>query len=309
MLYDALIIGGGPAGLSAALTLGRARRSALLLDAGPARNAAAAQVHNLFTRDGTPPAELRSIARAQLAAYPQVRVQDARVERVEGARGAFSVWAGGEVHRARRLLLCLGMIDEMIDLEGFAAMWGRSIVICPYCHGWEVQDRRMGVLAQQPEQLEFALMLRGWSAEVVVLTGGALPIPPEQRARLTTGGVAIDERPLRRLLGEDGVLHAVEFDDGAQRPLEVLFARPPQRQQPVVAALGLALDGHGFVQVDPMRRETSSPGVYAAGDLCTPMQAAAAAVGQGLHAAAALNHELTVELALAGALPPGPPRA
>jgi thioredoxin reductase len=197
----------------------------------------------------------------------------------------------------------------MIDLEGFAAMWGRSVFICPYCHGWEVQDRRLGVLAHQPEQLELALMLRGWSAEVVVLTGGALPIPAEPRARLAAGGVAIDERPLRRLLGEDGVLHAVEFVDGAQRPLEALFARPPQSQQPLVAALGLALDGQGFVQVDPMRRETSTPGIYAAGDLCTPMQAAAAAVGQGMHAAAALNHELTVELALAGALPPAAGRA
>ncbi len=297
MTHDVVIVGGGPAGLSAALALGRGRKRVVLCDAGARRNAAAVHVHNFVTRDGVTPDDFRRAAREQLAAYPSVEVHDARVEELMGERGAFVVRSSDGTVHARRLLLCTGMIDELPALEGFRALWGRSIFQCPYCHGWEVQDRRLGALVTAPERLEFALLLRGWSSHVVAFTDGRLAVPPELRERLAQGGVRLEERPLARLVARDERLAAVELADGSAVPVEVLFAHPAQRQVPIVASLDLALDPAGYVQVDERRRETSRPGIYAAGDLVTPMQAAILAAGSGTLAAAALNHELTVELA------------
>lgn len=298
--YDAVIVGGGPAGLSAALNLGRARKHVLLCDAGPRRNAAAAHIHGFVTRDGTPPAEFRRIGREQLAPYAQVQVQDAQVERIGGTSGAFELHLStGHTVAARRIVLCTGMVDELPAIDGFQALWGRSIFICPYCHGWEVQDRRFGVLVPEAAHLEYALLLRGWSRQVTVLTDGRYAVPAEMQPRLAAAGVAVEPRRITRLVAKGEQLAHVEFAQGDPLPVDVLFTRPPQQQVPVVQALvqtlGLALDAHGYVQLDEHRR-TSVPGIYAAGDLATPMQSAAGATAAGALAAAMLNHELTLEL-------------
>lgn len=302
MTFDAAIIGGGPAGLSAALALGRARKRVLLCDAGARRNATAERVQNFVTRDGTPPDEFRRIAREQLLAYPAVDVRDEPVLGVTGERGAFRVRLSDRSERdleASRVLVCTGMIDELPDLEGFREHWGRSVFQCPYCHGWEIQGRRFAVLASSVEMLDFAIFLTGWTGDVLALTDGRFPVPPETRDRLDKSGVALDERRLTGLFGSDGHLARIRFSDGAYRPAEVLFARPPQRQVPLVQSMGLALTAAGYVEVSDPHRQTSIPGVYAAGDLVTPMQAAIFAAASGTQAAAMLNHELTVELALA----------
>jgi thioredoxin reductase len=304
MTYDIAIVGGGPAGLAAALTLGRARKRVLLLDAGPRRNAAATHVHNFVTRDGTPPQEFRRIGREQLVAYPNVEVRDTHVDEIRGERGAFEVRTAGTVVAARRILLCTGMIDEVPTIEGMRAIWGTSAILCPYCHGWEVQDRRFAYLATVPERLEFPLLLRGWSSDVSVFTGGTVAVPPEVRAKLSTAGIPIEERPIARLLTEGAQLLGIELGDGTKVARDVLFVHPPQRQVDVVRALGLALDDAGFVKTDPMMRTTSIPGIYAGGDLMMGMQSAIGAAAAGVHAAAVLNHELTVERALQGATPP-----
>lgn len=312
MPYDVVIAGGGPAGLSAALTLGRARKRVLLCDAGSPRNAAAERVHGFVTRDGTPPTELRRIGREQLATYPRVESRDARIEEIRGSRGAFEVrlTAGPETGRAetslveaRRVLLCTGMIDELPDLDGFRALWGKSIFQCPYCHGWEAQDRRFGHLAASVEMLDFALLLRGWTSDVVVFTNGAFPVPEEASARLARAGVRLEERPLARLVPSGGRLERVELEDGDSSSCDVLFAHPVQRQVELVYGLGLALDATGYVRVDEPHRETSVPGIYAAGDLLTPMQGAIVAAAAGTQAAAMLNHALTLELAMSATLP------
>lgn len=300
MLYDIVIVGGGPAGLSAALALGRARKRVLLCDAGPRRNAAATHIHNFVTRDGTPPEQFRRIAREQLAAYPNVEAQNMAVESIAGERGAFRVKLASGSVEARRILLCTGMIDELLPIDGFRELWGQSIFQCPYCHGWEVQDRPsayLGRAADAQHLLPFSLMLRGWTRDLVVFTGGAIDLPEEARSTLKAAGIRLETAPLRRLVSRQGQLAAVELSNGASVPCEVLFTHPPQHQVELVRALGVTLDADGFVQVDAMKRETTVPGVYAAGDLTARMQAAIIAASSGMQAAAAINMELTMELA------------
>jgi thioredoxin reductase len=300
MSCDVVIVGGGPAGLAAALALGRARKRVVLCDAGPRRNAAAVHVHNFVTRDGTPPAEFRRIGREQLAQYPNVEVRDVGVQALSGARGAFRVALSSGAVEARRVLLCVGMIDEPLPLEGFSELWGHAIFQCPYCHGWEVKDRRWGYLGRAEEAshlLPFSLMLRGWTRDVVVFTNGVVEISEEARTKLEAAGVRVETSPVARIVGRDHRLQAVELENGTTVPREVLFTHPPQRQVELVRALGLDLDDDGFVRVDPMKRETSMQGVYAAGDLTTRLQSAIVAAAAGTVAAGMINMDLSMELA------------
>ena len=295
MRFDVVIIGGGPGGLQAALTLGRARRRVLLCDAGERRNARAVHVQNFVTRDGTPPDEFRGIARAQLAAYPNVEIADARVEAVEGARGSFRVQLPSGTVEARRVLLAVGMVDELLPIEGFRELWGHAIFQCPYCHGWEVRDRRWGFLAQShaaAHAVPFARMIRTLASEVTVFTNAAVELDAPQ---LESAGIRVETAPIARLVRSGERLDAVELAGGTRVPTDVLFTQPPQRQLPLVTRLGLALDADGFVAIDPMKRETSVPGVYAAGDLATKAQAAVFAAAAGMQAAAAINLDLAMD--------------
>jgi thioredoxin reductase len=298
-VYDVVIVGGGPAGLSAALALGRARKHVLVCDSGPRRNAAARQMHHFVTRDGTPPGVFRQIARDQLAAYPSVLAREVRVDGIEGARGAFRVHlAGAGSVEARRVLLCTGMIDQLPPLPGFAELWGESIFQCPYCHGFEVQGRAWGYLARPEDAahlLPFALQARSWTDQLVVFTGGAVEVPEHERAQLAAAGIAVETRPVARLVGREGRLEAAEVGPGVGVRCEVLFAHPPQRQVALVEALRVELDDAGYVRVDPVQGGTSGPGIYAAGDLTTRMQGAVLAAAMGARVAAMLNVELSVE--------------
>lgn len=299
MLYDVAIIGGGPSGLSAALALGRARKRVLILDSGPRRNAAAVHMHNFVTRDGTPPDEFRQIARAQLAHYPNVETRALSAESIAGSRGAFQLQLGdGASIEARRILLATGMIDEMLPIEGFRELWGSSVVQCPYCHGWEVQDRRWACLARSDDWahiLMFTMQLRGWTDSVTLFMTEQFDLPAESQQQLSAAGVQVQLSPVRRLIARGPELEAIELSNGERVACDMLFAHPPQQQVALVRQLGVALDNDGFVQIDPMRRETNIPGVYAAGDLTTRMQSAIFAAAAGTHAAAMLNFDLTLE--------------
>lgn len=296
-MYDVVIVGGGPSGLSAALALGRARKHVLLCDAGPRRNAAAVHVHNFVTRDGTPPEDFRRIARDQLAAYDSVEIRDDGVAAITGERNAFTVTlGGGNDVRARRVLLATGMVDEMLPVEGFRELWGRSIFQCPYCHGWEIRNEHWGYLVPAGETghvAAFAMMARGFTTRGLTVFG---ELPEAVCAQLRAADIEIAAAPVRRLVARDGALAAVELADGTAVACEALFAHPPQRQVALVDALGLTV-ADGYLQVDPMTRETSRPGIYASGDLTTRMQSAIIAAASGMQAAAAINMELSADLA------------
>jgi thioredoxin reductase len=293
---DAVVVGGGPAGLNAALMLGRGRKKVLLCDAGPPRNAAAEEVHGFVTRDGTPPREFRRIGREQLRPY-DVEVRDVRVLGLERIGPRFRVaLEGGGVVDARSVVLTTGMVDVPPEVPGYRELWGKALFQCPYCHGWEIQDRPWGVHATTEALVDFGAFLTGWTRDVVVFTEGAFAVPAEKRALLERAGVRLEERRIRRLIpGADGhTLEAVELEDGTRVPREFLFARPPQRQTALVQRLGLALDEQGYVKVNA-QRETSIPGIFAGGDLTTPMQGAIMAAAEGAIAAAMANHGLNLE--------------
>jgi thioredoxin reductase len=209
----------------------------------------------------------------------------------------------GEVVEARRILLCTGMIDEMLPIEGFRELWGHSIFQCPYCHGWEAQDRPWGVLvvpATVGHLLPFALQARGWTRDLTVFTN-SLDIPEASRAAIVAVGIRVETARVAQLVGREGHLDAVLLADGTRVPCEALFAHPPQRQVDLVQALGIALDDDGYVRTDPMKRETSVPGIYASGDLATRMQAAVMAAASGAQAAAMINVDIAMDLASTGA--------
>ena len=261
-------------------------------------------MHNFVTRDGATPNEFRHAGREQLRSYPNVVVRDVRVEGVIGVKGAFRVTAGEETVDARRILLCTGMVDEMLPIDGFRELWGHAVFQCPYCHGWEMKDRPWGCLVSAEyvsHILPFALHLRGWTNDLKVFTSG-VEIPVDAQQQLLSAGVRVETARVNRLIARERRLEAVELSDGTRVRCEALFAHPPQHQVELVRALGVSLDGEGFVQVDPMRRETSIPGVFAAGDLTTRMQAAIAAAASGMQVATMINLELTLELASSAAL-------
>ena len=300
--YDVVIVGGGPAGLAGALTLGRGRKRVLLCDEGPPRNAAATHVHNFVTRDGTPPREFRAIAHGQLERYPNVEIRAARVHAITGERNQFGVQLSNGAATAHRILLCTGMIDEPPAWDGITALWGHSIFACPYCHGWEIRDRGFGCLVPDADAVAYAQLLRGWTSDVVAFTDARFTVTPEIADRLARSGIQLEERPIVRLHGDGTMLTAVELEGGERMARDALFLHPRQRQVDLVTTLGLALDSAGFVETDPEQRETSRPGIYAAGDLIHPVQSATGAAAAGAHAAARINRELTIELAESGML-------
>ena len=295
-MLDVLLLGGGPAGLQAALTLGRAQRRALVLDAGPPRNARAVEVHNVLTRDGTPPATLRALAREELTRYG-VEVRGERAVEVSGAKGAFVVRVeGGGTYAAKRVILAGGMIDNLPPIPGLEPLWGGTIFQCPYCHGHELRGQRWAARITAPAMIDYALVGRGWTPDLVALTEGSFEVSEADRDRLAAAGVRLDERPIAALRPAEGDAHrlgAVVFADGERLERDAMLLRPEQTQTPLVTALGLELDPQGYVAVG-FNRETSIPGIYAAGDLSSPMQAAMAGAASGMITAAMLNHELCV---------------
>ena len=301
--FDVVVVGAGTAGLSAALVLGRSRRRVLILDGGEPRNAPAHASHGFFTRDGVSPGELLGIGRGQLAPYPGVEYRAEGARGASGSDGAFGVsLEGGETVSARKLVLATGVLDELPDRPGFLELWGRGVYHCPYCHGWEVRDRPLAVMAEGDEVVERAVLIRNWSRDLVALTDGS-SLGDGARARLGTLGVAVYEGRIARLEGREDDsegLSRVVFEDGSSVEREGLFYGPPQRQRSSLAeTLGCEIVAMGpaaeVVKADPLTRETSVVGVYAVGDAGSPMQSVALASASGATAAAFVNHTLCGE--------------
>jgi thioredoxin reductase len=301
--WECVVVGGGSAGLSAALVLGRARRRTLLIDAGEQSNLAATGVGGLHGHDGRPPADLYAAGRAEIAAYSSVEIRTGVAVR-DGRRLAegfeLDLPDGSRVG-ARKLLLATGMEYRPPDLPGLAERWGGAVFHCPFCHGWEVRDRALGVLGGGPGAVQKAILLRAWSDEVTLLTDGDEELGAEDKARLEAVGVAVEERPLARLLGAGRDLEEVEFRDGSRTELGGLLVGISLHQRSDLASrLGITLVPGSFgeeaIEVDG-RSETGVAGLYAAGDVCVRMPSVANAVASGSTAAAMMVQALTAEAA------------
>ncbi|WP_317158983.1 bifunctional NAD(P)/FAD-dependent oxidoreductase/class I SAM-dependent methyltransferase [[Mycobacterium] appelbergii] len=295
--WDCIIVGGGAAGLSAALVLGRARRRVLLVDAGNQSNLAAHGIGGLLGNDGRPPAELYARGRAELAAYPTVEVRSGEV--VHGETGFTLKLADGAVERARAVLLATGMEYRPPKIKGLDELWGGSVFHCPFCHGWELRDAPLAVVARGDRAVHSALLLRSWTEDLVVLTDGSDGLDDAQLKQLDAAGIGVDDRSVAQFVSRDGELTAVEFTDGNRLPRRgALVATTLHQRSPLAAQLG-AITAPGplavnSVAVDPLGR-TSVPGLFAAGDLSSQMPQVAAAVASGSAAGAAVVQTLLAD--------------
>jgi thioredoxin reductase len=287
-------VGGGPAGLSAALVLGRCRRRVLVCDSGRPRNASARAVHAFYTRDGTPPLQMLRVARAQLRPYRTVEVRALEV------RGARRRGRGFEVHtapgarlRARFLLLATGVVDRLPPVSGVERLYGGSVFHCPYCDGWEMRDRALAVYGRGRAGAGLAMELLAWSRDVVLCTDGPSRLPAPLRQRLQRLDIRVRPERIARLSGRGRRLRAVVFADGSRLARAGLFFSTGQRQRSALAVqLGCAFTGRGALRTDRLEM-TSVPGVYAAGDCSRDVQLVVVAAAEGARAAFAINTQLT----------------
>ena len=300
MTYDVVVIGGGAAGLSAALTLVRARRSVLVVNGGRPRNAPAAGVHGFLTRDGMPPGELVAAGRAEVAAYGG-EFLDAEAGTATRVPDGFEVTTAAGTVTGRRLVVTTGVVDELPDVPGLAERWGRDVVHCPYCHGWEIRDRPIGVLNANAMAVHQATLFRQWSDDVVLFAHDGPAIDPAAAERLAARGVRVVPGRVTAIESDGEGLSGVRLADGTVVPRRALaVATRLSARSGVLAGLGLKAvpDDSGMFDsvrtVDPSGR-TEVPGVWVAGNLANPMHQVVMAAASGVTAGAMVNMDLVEE--------------
>lgn len=304
--YEVIIVGGSFAGLSAAMQLARARRKILVLDNGKPRNRYARASHGFLGQDGRAPEEILSIARQQLMAYPTVHFHSGTATGAVRKDGAFAVTfrdgitEGENITHARRLVLATGLRDHLPDVPGMMALWGEGVNQCPYCHGYEVADRRIAVFGTGDWAVHLLGLLRDWSDQVTLLTHGGDWLTPEHRAALTAQSIEIEEAPVARLVPsaekwKERELAAVEFQDGRVVPYGALFTLPQTSlASPLAVQLGCEIEHGAYgprIKTDAFK-ETTVPGVFTAGDTALPMANATLASADGVTAGTAAHRSL-----------------
>ncbi len=299
--HDVVVVGGGAAGLSAALVLGRARRRVAVVDAGQPRNAPAAHMQGFLGSDGLPPAELLAAGRAEVSGYG-VHLISGSVSMItpdactptDGRRGFDVQLADGRMLRARRVLVTTGLKDQIPDLPGLQERWGRDLLHCPYCHGYEVRDQQLGILGGTPESFAHAHIVRQWSRDVVYFTNGGT-LTSSEREQLMARAIGIVEDAVAGLVVTDDQLTGVELATGRIVPRTAVFVRPTfVANDQLLTDLGCSQDANGWVSVDATGA-TSIPGVWAAGNATNPRAQVITAAGEGSAAAIAINNDLVTE--------------
>ena len=307
--YDVVVVGGGAAGLAGAVALARSRRTVLVIDAGAPRNARADGVHNFLTREGTPPAELFALGRAEVLSYGGEVVADevTRAKRDDDGKGFDILLASGSHVRARRLLVTTGATDELPDIPGLAERWGHDVLHCPFCHGWEARDRAIGILGTGPMAVHATLLWRQISPDVTLFLHAAPALTPEQAGQLSALNVRVVEGDVAELVLTDDHLSGVRMRSGEVIPRDILVAASVVRANAgLLEELGLtpeALEMGGQVlatRVVPGQvGSTDIPGVWIAGNVADPMGQVITAAADGMRAGAAINMDLINEDAAA----------
>ncbi len=295
MPHDVIVIGGSYAGLSAAMQLARARRQVLVIDAGLPRNRFATGAHGFLGQDGRPPEDILRDAIAQLEAYPTFDLThgEATDARRDGD-GFIVTLADGSEQRAARLVLATGVTDELPPIPGMTERWGRTVLHCPYCHGYEVADLPLGVIAAHPMSAHQAGLIPDWGP-TTYFTQGVFEPDAEQAAHLSARGVQIERTPVVELLGDAPALEGVRLTDGRTVTVGALFVAPMTRpSSPLAGLLGCEFEDGPMgphVRVDEWK-QTTVPGVYAAGDAATPMHNATLASAAGVLAGVGAHQSL-----------------
>lgn len=297
-IFDVVIVGAGPAGMSAALTLGRCRRKVLLCDRGTPRNLASKEMHGFLTRDVIKPEEFAAAAHRDLQRYPSVtyiKAEVFRARKLEAESGFELSLNTGDTRRARKLLLATGLFDELPAIPEIDSYFGKSVFNCPYCDGWEFRELPLLAYGSSKKALEMARALTAWSSKVRLCCHDAHDLQPEDFAALAEQGIELFESPIRRLYGEDGQLSAVECEDGRQFECRAIFFDTSCRQQSSLAReLGCHFSEDGGIQCGRYEA-TDVPGLYAAGNATKDVQLAIVAAAEGARAAVGINKDLTRE--------------
>jgi len=295
MRHDAIIIGGSFAGLSAAMYIARARRSVCIIDTGSPRNRFAAHSHGFFTQDGAEPDTMLASARLQVAAYPTATFIEGEAISAVREPDGFSVrLATGEALESTKLVLAFGISDELPAIPGLAERWGRSVLHCPYCHGYEFSGQRLGVLNVSPMSLQQAMLIAEWGPTTLYLNGASQP-DDASLAQLQKRGVAIEPAPVRALQGDGAQLSAIELTDGRTSGVDALYLGPRTRLNSAIGQqLGCELDEGRFgsiIRTDDAKMTTVS-GVYAAGDIMRDAHNVTWASADGVTAGMAVHRSL-----------------
>ncbi|MDF2652386.1 MAG: FAD-dependent pyridine nucleotide-disulfide oxidoreductase [Paenibacillus sp.] len=296
MTYDCVIIGGGPAGLNAALVLGRARKSVVVIDEGRPRNQVTRETHGYLTRDGISPSEFRRIAKEQISTYPSVYfVADIAVS-ITGTDGHFQITtAQGTIFRSKKVLFAVGKKDVPLDISGLADVYGKSAFVCPYCDGWELRDQPLVIIVKGPKALHLAKMIAGWTDRFTICTNGPDEMTLEEKEELNQHNVPVCDSPIRSIASIDGMVQQVELEDGTIIPCTGIFFGPKLvNGSELPQAIGCQMTEAGTVVIDNFGK-TSVPGIYGAGDAATELYQAITAASLGALAGVGINNELLME--------------
>jgi len=295
--WDVVIVGAGPAGLNAALILGRATRRVLLCDSGTPRSWASKAMYGFVTRDGVSPTEFRRLAREELKRYPNVAICDAEVTGAErdGERGFFVKVGARRRVKCRKVLIATGVLDVLPAIDGIELFFGTSVFQCPYCDGWEFRDRALAAYGKRRHGLEMARALTSWSGDVALCTDGPAQLSAPDLAQLRRNGITLFEDRIAGLVGKQGTLRAIRFRNGEMLRREALFFDMPTRAQSRLSeSLGCQQARHGRIKCGKYEA-TSVPGVFVAGNIIQDVQLAIVAAAEGARAAFGINGALTRE--------------
>ena len=296
-IYDCIIVGGGPAGLNAAIVLGRCRRKVLIFDTEQYRNRYSHGIHNYLTRDDILPHDFLQLCQRELEKYSIQKIRKKVINAKKNDDGIFVVKdENGTVYYSKKLLIATGLIDTLPDIEGFKDFYGKSVFHCPYCDGWEVRDKKIGVYAKNKDGWELALALKGWSDNVTMYTDGKNKVKPFQKEYLDANQIPVITRPIAKLQGTSGQIEKIIFKNGEERDCDALFFVNGYSQQCNIAeAFGCEVSKKGVIVTNRVQ-QTNIKGLYVAGDASKDMQFVVVAGAEGAKAGVTINKELQKEI-------------
>jgi len=296
-IYDCIIVGGGPAGLNAAVVLGRCRRKVLVFDTGTHRNRRSHGMHNYLTRDDILPPEFLKICAKELQKYNVQKISKSVAKAIRNDEGLFEVKdQNATKYFAKKLLVATGLQDNLPPIPGFEEFYGRSIFHCPYCDGWEVRDKNVGIYARNKEGAELALALKGWTDTVTLYTDGKHKVKPEHKVQLEANGIEVITWPFERVEGKGDHLKKIVFQNGEERACDAIFFVNGYTQQCNLAeAFGCEISKKGVVVTNRFQ-QTNIPGLYVAGDAARDMHFVVVAAAEGAKAGVTINKELQKEV-------------